>query len=1126
MQLPEPTDSAPARGAAAGGFVLGAVLALLPLALPPSPWALAATLPALALYLVGAAFALRHRPEQRWWPTLGRRLPAVLLLLTLAAAAMLALAGWPAWLLLRNGALLPVLWLSAAIALTGVGLSRYWPAVALPLIDSPRCGGPLSLSLRSLREADRLVAADRSANRSVLAALALLVLLGGALLLGLAGAELPPALRTGLGLGWALLLAPFLGFVLVALVEPARLASATTPLPQPPAAPPVEPVEAPLALPASAAADPTARLYAAARAGRTAAALAALDAGADHEALPAPEERDQRSLPVLAAVLGDARLLRALIARGIDLNRAHAGLTPLLAATRDSLHGRPDAVMTLLTNGADPRVSDAEGRTPLHFAALAGDPEIAVLLLDAGAPIDAVNRDGFSPLGVACSAGNWRLARFLLERKARPEPAGGQPALLTAAAGEDDPAGVQLLLRHKAKVDARGRLGRTALMNACLAGNLEIAEALLAAGAAVDACDEHAVSPLHEAARAGADAVIAALAARRPDPHLRDGNGRTALAVACQSASARRETVAALLALGADPGLAAGDGRTPLQYALAAGRWPLVAELDPDYPLPASLVDELPAQLEAGQLGEPLPWPDELQAAVANADLERIDALLLGMPDGGPALLETLLGSQPALPEPILQRLASRLRAVGSGAVADAVASRLLDAGATPALHALLERGVAISGAGSLARYLLGCQRHPPAQDDAAERLALALLERGADAFAGFDGQTPLLRAVSLQWPRLVETLLALGADPAQADRQGRTPLHLAVIGRADALLPPLLRAGAAPERRTAAGDSALGLALAAGAEALVEQLDWRPWPLPGRALRDIDLVSAAAAGDAGAVTRLLRLGLSIAARDAQGASALLRACGGGHLEAVEVLLAEGADPALPAHSGATCLSAAVSARQPAVVQRLLEAGVSVDQPLPGGITPLMVAAALGWPDLARLLVEAGAEVAATDELGNTALHALAQFGFAAHDRQRVAALWQCLLAAGAAPDSRNANGLSPLLMLLGARAEAGSACDEDVLAAQLELLLTRQLDLDCRDHRGFGPLHLAALHGQLRAVRRLLVAGADRDARDQLNRRPQDIAVMRGFVDIATELEGRAGAAPSLARFLREPQE
>jgi len=851
-------------------------------------------------------------------------------------------------------------------------------------------------------------------------------------------------------------------------------------------------------------------------------------------------------------VLGDTRLLRALIARGVDLNRVHAGLTPLLAATRDSLRGRPDAVMTLLANGADPRTTDAEGRTPLHFAALTGEPDVAALLLDAGAPLDATNRDGYSALGVACAAGNWRLARFLLERKARPEPVSGQPALLAAAAGDDDPAGVQLLLRHRAKVNARGRLGRSALMNACLANNPQIVDALLAAGADVDAADEHGVTALHEAARAGANAVLERLAAARPDPARVDLHGRSALVVACQSSSADADTVSRLLALGAEPLQTAADGRSALDCALGAGRWPLVARLDPDRPLPASLVDELPSLSDVAAAGdaaddpaapdahdpasvepaveaaEPLPpaFADALAAALDSADPARIERLLRTAGDADlPQLAAALEDAQRPLPPLPRARLASLLGRRASPPLAAVTASALLRRADGDALAAWLDSGQPITGRGSLAAYLCGCLQH--GGDGAAEQsLARRMLDQGADPFGAHDGVCPPLPlAVRLGWHELVDDLLARGADVEAVDRRGRSALQLACLQRDHGLARRLLRAGAQPDRRGSNGDSALGLALAAGDGVLAGWLDWRGWRLPRRPLRDADLVAAATAGDAQAVERLLQLGLPVDARDAQGATALLRACGGGHRDVADRLLASGADPLLPALSGATCLSAAISSRQPAIASRLLAAGVAVDQPLPGGITALMVAAALGWPELVRLLIEAGADATRADDAGNTALHALAQWGAISDDRSRATALWQALLSAGADPDARNAAGASPLLLLLGSRAEPGALRDEDCIAAQLELLLTRQLDLDVRDSRGFSPLHLAALHGQIRAVRRLLVAGADRDARDTLNRRAYEIAVMRGYVDIAAELDTRPQPSPSLARFLREPR-
>jgi ankyrin repeat protein len=270
-------------------------------------------------------------------------------------------------------------------------------------------------------------------------------------------------------------------------------------------------------------------------------------------------------------------------------------------------------------------------------------------------------------------------------------------------------------------------------------------------------------------------------------------------------------------------------------------------------------------------------------------------------------------------------------------------------------------------------------------------------------------------------------------------------------------------------------------------------------------------------------VRRLLDLGLPVDATDGQGATALLRAAGGGHRAVVDLLLARGADPRHAAHSGATALSAAVSMRHVEIVDRLLAAGAPIEQRLPGDLTVLMVACALGLPDLAARLLAAGADVHAVDAQGRTALHCAAMFGFSARQRTRLVALLDTLLLAGGDVDLA-AGGATPLLMLLGARAEPGTAADEDVLIAGLQLLLENDARLDAQDPRGFGPLHLAALHGLLQVVRWLLRAGADPNLRDTLNRSPREIAVMRGFVDIAAELApAPPGGDISMARFLRD---
>lgn len=1115
MAESEPT--APRGAHPAIGFALALPLGLLPLLLPASPWSLLPLLLALPLQLSAAAWALGHRAA----PTLGGlvlgRAWISLVVLVLGALLLSVLLAWPVGQLLVRGSLTATLLASAAVAVGGLVVWRWWPAALLPLIDPPRATrrpGPLT---RALRDGRALAEADPSAGRGLLATVILLLLILAVLGLGLGDARLSSGTRLLAFPLWTLL-APFLSFALLALVEPARLASTRTPtghLPSLSAAA----SEPELMLPAGL--DPSARLYATARTGRVELALAELESGADPHALPDPGQRDQRTVAMLASVLGDLRLLRGLIARGVDLNRRHAGLTPLLAATRDSLHGRPEAVMTLLANGADPRAADAEGRTPLHFAALLADPEVAALLLDANADIDACNRDGYSPLGVACGSGNWRMARFLLERKARPEPVGGQPALLAAASGEDDPAGVMLLLRHKAAVDARGRLGRTALMSACLAGNVEIAGALLAAGADVDARDEHAVTPLLEAARAGATAVLERLAAARPDAGCRDHSGRSAMLVACQSAQASGATIDALLKLGVDPEAAADDGRRPIDVAIASGRWPLVARLDPAYPLP-SCHDGAAAETLAQPIDDPRPWRERLHGALLDNDVAAVDALLASDHEVA-ACGELFDALAPRLTPTLVRRLAAHVDPDSPDASGNSRLWHCLAGASAEAIDALRERGAAVGGRGGLARYLAACLQHLPAPAGAEAR-ARQLLEAGADGFGSVAGDAPIHLALRLGWLDLLQDLLARGADPQAPDARGETPLVLAASRRCLAALPVLLRHGAQPEAPTRDGRTARGIALAQGSPEAIDWLDWSGWKPPGRPLRPADLVAAATQGDRAAVRRLLALGLAVDAVDAQGASALLRASGSGHAELVADLLAAGADPARPANSGATCLSAAVSRRQLKVIAVLLAHGVPAEQPLPGGISPLMVAAALGFPDVCAALLKAGANPRAMDQQGNAATHALAQFGFSTRERARALATWSLLLEAGTAHDARNGEGLSPLLLLLGTRVEPGANPDEDCLAAQVELLLARSAALDARDGRGYTPLHLAALHGQLRIVRRLLAAGADREARDTLNRRPQELALMRGFVDIARELEPASGGVPSLARLLRDP--
>ena len=1063
----------PSRLLALPLLACGLALALLPALWPVGAAAILGPWLAQPLLALGCArlWPAPEAPMRRLWL---RDALALALLWGLAFVLFGLALAWPYTNLLQTGSLQATLGLGAVVGFAWTIAWRQWTRFAF----AARHGGGMA-ALAAVLPGTGALARGLALGMAVLAVVAV-----GWLLV------LPPP---GLVTPWALALPYAFGLLGVHMALQRRGHA-------PP--PPVE-VEEPddRAVPGASTEPPEAAtddLFAAVRAGRIDGVLAALAEGADPDARPDPGAPDQRTLAMLAALLPDLRLLRALIAQEVDLNLEHAGLTPLLAATRDSWHGRIDAVTMLLANGADPRQSDRDGNTPLHHAARSTDPAVAAQLLDAGAELAALNAEGQSPLAMALLSGNARMARFLLERGARPEQPGAVPALLAAAAGEDDdPAVVQLLLRHKARVDACDARGRSALLEAIATGHAAIARALLDAGASPVLVDAEGRNALLEAAASPNPALLPLLTGKRLDPTTSDHGGRNALALACL-AGVEPERLRALLALGVDPQQRDAAGRRPVDHAIGAGRWPLVAVLDPDGPLPAGALDDPPAS-------DPRAARDRLHAALHERDFATAARTLAAADAPSTTALSMLLLE---FAEAASLDIAGWLITHGArldvrvGGM-DSVGLLLLDRGleATGVLELALDSGQTPQGAGALARWLAANTAEPLR----AEPLALRLLEQGVDPFAAApSGEPAVLLAAAGNQSRLLAALLERGLDPAVRDARGNTPLHRAVARGHEALVRLLIRHGASAEARSADGQTPHGLALARGRRDLAEWLDWRLWPLPGRPLRDADLPVAAMAGDLGALTRLLGLGLPIDAVDAQGCTALLRAAGGGHRALVDRLLDQGADHARAARTGATPLSAAISMRHAAVVDRLLAAGADPDQPMPGGVSPLMLAAALGLPDLAACLLRAGADIAARDGQGLSALHCAALFAFSARERARVLALLDTLLLADAAVDDDPPPAPTPLLLLLGARAEAGAAHDEEVLLAALDRLLGEGVALGRAEHRGLTALHLAALHGMGRVVERLLAEGADPTLRDRYGRTPAELALLRGFVDIA----------------------
>ncbi|KAF4451363.1 ankyrin repeat domain-containing protein [Fusarium austroafricanum] len=136
-----------------------------------------------------------------------------------------------------------------------------------------------------------------------------------------------------------------------------------------------------------------------------------------------------------ACELGRAHMVKSLLDKGADVNaRSFHGLTPLIFAieaenleiarlligkgadvnsqsdektnTRSAIHvaaqmESPDIILTLLLNGADPKLRTTAGNTPLHLAVESGCASAAALLLFHGASPTVTNEMGASPRTLA-----------------------------------------------------------------------------------------------------------------------------------------------------------------------------------------------------------------------------------------------------------------------------------------------------------------------------------------------------------------------------------------------------------------------------------------------------------------------------------------------------------------------------------------------------------------------------------------------------------------------------------------------------------------------------------------------------------------------------------------------------
>ncbi len=210
-----------------------------------------------------------------------------------------------------------------------------------------------------------------------------------------------------------------------------------------------------------------------------------------------------------------AAAIEMIAKKSANVNAADAdGTTPLLwAANVNDL----DLATRLLKAGANPNLRNQLGSTPLVEAALNSSTDMIQALLAAGADPNAAGADGQTPLMVIARTANVAAAKLLIAKGANvnaTEAQRGQTALMWAAAASQGPM-MRELLAHGAEVDTKSALdmmtpliskeprsqprppgGMTAMLFSTREGCMDCVQALVEKGAKLDLPEPEGITPL------------------------------------------------------------------------------------------------------------------------------------------------------------------------------------------------------------------------------------------------------------------------------------------------------------------------------------------------------------------------------------------------------------------------------------------------------------------------------------------------------------------------------------------------------------------------------------------------------------------------------------------------------
>jgi len=240
-----------------------------------------------------------------------------------------------------------------------------------------------------------------------------------------------------------------------------------------------------------------------------------------------------------------------------------------------ALSGEAQLVERLLEGGLDPRATNLDGATPLHFGT--GDERVTKALLQAGADPNARSLAGCTPLHCAAARPHSYAVVSLLIKAgaqvdaARPVFPAGEVTSLTLAALVNDHRTTSLLLERGAQ--AGGTNGFTPVAAAAFAGDGQLLKQLVAHGGVVNCDDGFAGHALNIALYGGHRDLVPFLLEHGADLHQTSTFGERVPPIVFSAYTEQADFTVTdlLLKKGADINERSSAGSTALRWAAKRG---------------------------------------------------------------------------------------------------------------------------------------------------------------------------------------------------------------------------------------------------------------------------------------------------------------------------------------------------------------------------------------------------------------------------------------------------------------------------------------------------------------------------------------------------------------------------